>query len=131
MLLQCYYELFLGQVEVCEEVGVMIVDERLVESIAESNGRARAPNDTNIDATHEQALAICFIHGINDNHKTYLTHLRNSFLDGSDYNPATLHEAYNILQCHEPEGGQVPVGNGQLELAFINAGNRQPQENAS
>ena len=102
MSLQCYYKLFLGQVEVCKEVRVMIVDESLVESIMESNSRAGAPTDADIEATHEQALAICFICGTNDNHKTYLTHLQNSFLDGSDYYPATLHEAYNILQHHEP-----------------------------
>ena len=75
MLLQCYYELFLGQVEVCEEVGVTIADESLVESIAESNGRARLPKDADMEARHKQALTICFIHGANDNHKTCLTHL--------------------------------------------------------
>ena len=36
--LQRYYKLFLGQVKVCEEVGVMIMDESLVESIVELNG---------------------------------------------------------------------------------------------
>jgi hypothetical protein len=125
MLLQQYYELFLGQVKVCEEVGVTIADESLVESIAESNGRANVPEDTNWDAACEQALAIHFIRGVNENHKTYLTHLRNSFLDGSDYYPATLHEAYNILQHHEPEGGHMTVGDGQLELAFVNTGGGQ------
>jgi hypothetical protein len=34
MSLQCYHELFLGQVEVLEEVGMSIPDESLVESIA-------------------------------------------------------------------------------------------------
>ena len=99
----------------------MIVDESLVQSITESNGRARAPTDADIEVACEQALTIHFVHGANDNHKTYLTHLQNSVLDGSNYYPATLHEAYNILQYHEPEGGQVPIGDGQSELAFINA----------
>ena len=36
--LQRYYELFLGQVKVCEEVGVTIADKNLVQSITESNG---------------------------------------------------------------------------------------------
>ena len=75
MLLQCYCELFLGQVEVCEKVGVTIANESLVESIAESNSRARALKDTDMEATCKQALAIHFIHGANDNHKTYLMHL--------------------------------------------------------
>jgi hypothetical protein len=100
--LQRYHELFLGQVEVLEEVGVTIPDESLVESIAAANGRAGAPEEADWTAAREQALAIRFIRGANDSHKTYLTHLRNSFLDGSDYYPSTLHEAYNILQRREP-----------------------------
>ena len=56
--LQCYYELFLGQVEVCKEVGVTIVDKSLVESIMESHGRAGAPLDADVETVHEQALAI-------------------------------------------------------------------------
>ena len=56
--MQRYYELFLGQVEVCEEVGVTIVDEILVESIAESNGQAGVPEDADYETAHEQAFAI-------------------------------------------------------------------------
>ena len=96
--LQRYHELFLGQVEVLEEVGVTIPDESLVESIAASNGRAGAPVDADWAAAREQALAIRFIRGTNAIYKGYLTHLRNSFLDGANYYPTTLHEAYNILQ---------------------------------
>ena len=59
MSLQHYYKLFLGQVEVCEEeVGVTIVDDSLVELITESNGRAGAPTDVDIETAHKQALAI-------------------------------------------------------------------------
>jgi hypothetical protein len=100
--------LSLGQVEVLKEVGVTIPDESLVnESIAAANGRASAPDWT---AARKQALAVCFIRGANAIHKTYLTHLRNSFLDGSDYYPSTLHEAYNILlQRRVPEGGSMNI----------------------
>jgi hypothetical protein len=45
MSLQRYYELFLGQVEVGEGVGVSIADESLVKSVAVSNGRAGSPTD--------------------------------------------------------------------------------------
>jgi hypothetical protein len=69
----------------------------------------------------EQALAILFICGANATHKTYLTHLRNSFLDGSDYYPSTLHEAYNILQRHVPESGSMNIANAD-GVAFVNAG---------
>ena len=40
-----------------------------------------------------------------------------------------MHEAYNILQRREPEGGHIPDGDGQPELAFVNAGGGQPREN--
>ena len=56
--LQWYYELFLGQVEVCEEVGVSIADESLVESITKANGRAGLPQEADFQAAHKQALAI-------------------------------------------------------------------------
>jgi hypothetical protein len=73
----------------------------------------------------EQALAICFIHRTNAMHKAYLTHLQNGFLDGSDYYPSTLIEAYNILQPREPEGGLTAIeANG---LAFVNASGK-PRE---
>jgi hypothetical protein len=127
--LQRYYELFLGQFEVIEQVRVTIPDESLMESIAASNGRAGAPKAANWATTREQALAIRFIRGMNDNHKTYLTHLRNSYLDGSNYYPTTLHEAYHILQHHEPKGRHVPLGSEQPELVFINASGGQPRDN--
>jgi Zinc knuckle len=47
-----------------------------------------------------------------------------------DHYPTTaLHEAYHILQCHEPEGGDVPIGMEQPELAFVNTGGGQPRGN--
>ena len=54
-----------------------------------------------------------------------MTHLWNSFLDGSDYYPNTLHEVYNTLQRREPEGAQLPITDNQSELAFVNAGSGQ------
>ena len=53
------------------------------------------------------ALAIQFIKGTNANHKPYLGHLRNSYLDGLDVYPNTVQEAYNILQRRE-ETHNVP-----------------------
>jgi hypothetical protein len=85
-------------VEVLEELGVTIPDKSLVQSIvAAANGRSCAPKEADWTAAGKQALAIQFIHGANGTYKMYLTHLRNSFLDDSDYYPSTLHEAYNIL----------------------------------
>ena len=106
--LQCYHELFLAQVQVMDEVGVSIADEALVQQIAVSNGNINVlgtaePLDTDRAVAREQALAIRFIRGANSQHKEYLVHLRNSFLDGHDIYPAMLHEAYNILQWHESQ----------------------------
>ena len=71
--------------EVLEEVGVTIADEGLAQSIANSRGRAGEPNEDDWTSAREQALAIRFIRGTNATYKPYLTHLCNSFLDGSDY----------------------------------------------
>ena len=84
MSLQQYHDLFQGQVAVLDEVGVTIHDDSLVESVAAANGRAGAPEEADYIAAREQALAIRFIHRTNAKYKAYLTHLRNSFLDGSD-----------------------------------------------
>ena len=83
--LQRYYELFLGQVEVLDEVGITIADESLIQTIAVENGRGGAPTDEDRAEAKEQALAIRFIRGANDNYKSYLTHLHNSYLDGMDH----------------------------------------------
>jgi Zinc knuckle len=127
MSLQQYYELFVTQVEVLHEVGITIEDESLVETIAAANGRGGAPNDNDKQEAKEQALAIRFVRGANDRYKGYLTHLRNSYLDGMDHYPTTLQEAYHILQRREPEGGHVPIGTEEPELAFVNAGGGQPR----
>jgi hypothetical protein len=124
MSLQQYHDLFLGQeVVVLDKVGVTSTipdDESLVESVAAANGRAGAPEEANHIAAREQALAIRFIRGTNAKYKAYLTHLRNSFLDGSDYYPSSVHTAYNILQRRESEGGSTDIeADG---LAFVNAG---------
>jgi hypothetical protein len=129
MPLQRYYELFVGQIEVLEEVGVTLADNGLVESIAASKGRPGEPNDDDYAAAREQALAVKFIRGTNATYKPYLTHLRNSFLDGSDYYPSTLHEAYHILQRRE-----IDAGAGTVEtdgVAFVNAGSNESSAEGS
>ena len=92
-----YHELFLAQVNVMNEVGVTIPDTALIQHVAEQHGRGEP-----IAADHEEAkqiaLTIQFIKGTNANHKPYLSHLQNSYLDGLDVYPNTVQEAYNILQ---------------------------------
>jgi hypothetical protein len=103
MPLQCYHELFIAQVQVLDEVGVSIADQALINKIAETNGNVNLdgdadPTDADRASACELSLALQFIRGANRNYKSYLTHLCNSYLDGNDYYPTTLHEAYNILQ---------------------------------
>jgi hypothetical protein len=120
MSLQRYHELFLHQVEVMDEVGITIPDESLVEAVAAASGRPGLPEDADWAAAREQALAIRFIRGTNFSHKKYLTHLRNSYLDGADYYPSTLHEAYNILQRWENDSASITVEDGGV--AFVTSG---------
>ena len=91
MTLERYHELFLAQVEVLDEVGITIEDEALVMEVAGENGRVE-PNDNDRREARDQELAIHFIRGTNMNHKGYQRHLRNSYLDGSDNYPRTVHE---------------------------------------
>ena len=107
MKLERYHELFLAQVEVMDEVGVTIPDFALIQQVAEQHGRGVATAADRAEAK-QIALAIQFIKGTNANHKPYLTHLRNSYLDGLDVYPNTVQEAYNILQ-HREEAHNVPT----------------------
>ena len=101
MMLECYHKLFLAQVEVLDEVSITVEDDALVAEVAQQYGREVANDDDCIEA-RSQELAIRFIRGTNANHKGYLRHLRNSYLDRRDNYPRTVHEAYNILRrCEE------------------------------
>jgi hypothetical protein len=62
-----------------------------------------------------------FIRGANSNYKSYLTHLCNSYLDGNDIYPTTLHEAYNILQQRESDTIITGVSNAD-GVAFTTSG---------
>ena len=45
-----------------------------------------------------QCVVAQFIQGTNVQYKGYLRHLWNSYLDGDNLYPATVHEAYNMSQ---------------------------------
>ena len=116
MKLERYHEIFLAQVEVLDEVGVTVADTALVQHVAEQHGR-----DEPVAADHEEAkqmaLTIQFIKGTNASHRTYLTHLCNSYLDGLDVYPNTVQEAYNILQRREEVHGVPPVDGDGVAFA--------------
>ena len=64
---------------------------------------------------------------MNLHHKGYLRHLRNSYLDGTDSYPRTVHEAYNILQrCEEDAPVQSIKGDG---VSFAQSGQRRDLSN--
>jgi hypothetical protein len=126
MSLQRYHKLFLAQVQELDKVGMSIADEALVNDVVVRNGNVgpdgRAiPDDADRTSSREMSLAIRFIRGANSNYKSYLTHLRNSYLDGNDVYPTTLHEAYNILQQRETDTSNtgVPSNDG---VAFATGG---------
>ena len=116
MKLERYHELFLAQVEVMDEVGVTIPDSALIQHVAEQHGRGIATAADRAE-TKQIALAMQFIKGTNANHKPYLTHLRNSYLDGLDVYPNTVQEAYNILQRREEVHNIPTVENDGVAFA--------------
>ena len=107
MKLEQYHEIFLAQVEVLDEVGVTIPDTTLIQHVTKQHGRG-VPIAGDHEEAKQIALAIRFIKGTNANHKSYLSHLHNSYLDGLDMYPNTVQESYNILQRHK-EVHNVPM----------------------
>ena len=56
-------------------------------------------------------------------HKGYLCHLQNSYLDGTDNYPRTVHEAYSILQRQEEE---TPVHGIESDgVSFVQSGQQR------
>jgi hypothetical protein len=126
MSLQRYHELFLAQVQVLDKAGVSIANEALVNQVAVTNGNIGSggeanPDDTDRASARELSLAMRFIRGANSNYKSYLTHLCNSYLDGNNIYPTTLHEAYNILQRRESDTATAGVSNHD-GVAFMTSG---------
>ena len=116
MKLECYHEIFLAQVEELDEVGATVADTALVQHVAEQHGRDE-PVVADYEEAKQIALSIQFIKGTNASHKPYLTHLRNSYLDGLDDYPNTVQEAYNILQRREEIHGMPPVDGDGVAFA--------------
>ena len=96
-----------------ESVGCSVADESLVNEVAADNGRAGKATADDVETAKQQTLAIRFLRGANSQHQAYLRHLRNSFLDGNDIYPTTLHQAYNTLQRREGDGTtSIPSSDG-------------------
>ncbi len=98
MSLQRYHKLFLAQVQVLDKVGISITDEALVNDVTVRNGNGgpdgeAIPDDADCASCREMNFSIWFICGANSNYKLYLTHLCNSYIDGNNVYPRTLHKA--------------------------------------
>ena len=119
MKLESYHELFLSQVEVLDEVGVTIPNTALITSIANSHAREE-PNNDDHQETKQVALTMHFIRGTNANHCAYLRHLRNSYLDGVDVYPSSVHDAHNILWHREED--HIGMPNEQDGMSFAQTG---------
>ena len=117
---------FLVRVEVLDEVGITVEDDALVMDVVEQNGRDMPSADGWTEARNQE-LAIQFIRGTNLHHKGYLCHLRNSYLDGHDNYPRTVHKAYNILRrCEEDLPAHSIEGDG---VSFAQNGQQRDLSN--
>ena len=104
-----------------DEVAVTIPDTALIQHVVEQHGRG-VPTTADQAEAKQIALAIQFIKGTNASHKPYLSHLRNSYLDGLDMYLNTVQEAYNILQrCEETHNVPTVEGDG---IAFAQGNGR-------
>ena len=57
-----------------------------------------SPDNKDRQQAKQHKFATRFIWGTNEKYQGYVRNLQNSCLDVSTHNPATLHDAYNILQ---------------------------------
>ena len=67
--------------QVMDKVGVTIVDSAAVNAIETKGGRT-VPANADYEEPKERALGTRLFQGTNNNYSGYLTHLRNSYLDG-------------------------------------------------
>ena len=114
MLLQQYYELFVGHVNVMDEVGITISDNATAYTIAMEEGHDM-PMGEDYAKAKDRALAVRFIQGANPTHNAeYHAHLQNSQLEGNDIYPKTLIKAYHTLSSCEPmRGTSMPLDGGK------------------
>ena len=97
-----------------EELEVTIEDEEVVKAVTWDYSR-EIPSANDCVGARNQCLVAQF--GSYAQHKGYLCHLRNSFLDGDNKYPTTVHEAYNILCRREEDNPQCASENDGVSFA--------------
>ena len=76
----------------------MIADVAIAIKVAGERGHEGLPEEEDFTEAREQALTMNFILGAHPRYSgKYLMHLRNSRLEGNDFYPTTIAEAYNTL----------------------------------
>lgn len=92
--LAAFYQQFQAHVQMCLEVGIQLYDPGLLETIKKANGHTLATEADKLEV-HNRAVAMRFVQA--SGHTEYLTHLRNSFLEGQDVYPKSLADAMTIV----------------------------------
>jgi hypothetical protein len=115
--LQEYYEKFTAHMEVIDQVGVTIEDQSMINKIATDNLREGTPNDEDQAEARARAMATRFVRGANSHFNGYRDHLQNSFLDGQDYYPTSVQEAYNIMARREQTAHNYNMENDGMAFA--------------
>ena len=124
MSLARYHERFVNQVEVLDAVNADIVDRAVAQWVADRNQHV-VPTVADRAEAKERTMAVRFLRGLNSRYRGYLTEKRNQHLDGQNNYPATLQEAFTIIQRREQDAigsHDVPVHDG---VAFAQAGTQE------
>ena len=109
--LQSYYEVFRAKYKVLEELNIKLYDEDFVEEIMKAKSKTRTtPNEIDKTTAQDRCVAVRFIRTCGE--KDYESHLQNSFLDGSNHYPATLADAFAIID-NRMHGNRQAQGQGR------------------
>ena len=126
--LQRYHKRFINHVDVAEDIGITIEDKVIIEEVAAEKGQAGNPTADDVEAAKQRSLAVIFIKGANSQHREYLRHLCNSYLEGNDNYPDTVQEAFHIMQRREPAEYEKEKGSDGVAFTTTNTTNETETE---
>jgi len=102
--------------QVMNDAQVNYVTEGLLSRVAAANGHVN-PDTSDKAQTRDELLVIRFINGANQEHQTYKNHLKNSYLDGTDIYPSSVHDAFRIMQRRPKESSNIDTNDAGLAFA--------------
>ena len=105
----------------CRSTMSLMLDAMVIK-VANEKGHGDLPTEQDFIDAREQVLAINFVKGMHPKYKNdYLIHLRNCKLQGNNYYPKMLAEAYNTLSRWGMHGTAVSRGLDSGDgIAFVN-----------